>query len=74
MLQQNFILSSFLTNCSVALYIYIQVFIGHCRGFDGLFFRESDNSIRASEFQDLLARQGKQVLKFMSVPVFLKST
>ena len=34
----------------------------------GFFFRESDNSIRASEFQDLLARQGKQVLKFMSVP------
>ena len=67
MLQQNFILSSFLTNCSVALYIYT-VFIGHCRGFDGLFFRESDNSIRASEYQDLLARQGKQVVKFMSVP------
>ena len=33
-----------------------------------IFFRESDNSIRASDFQDLLARQGKQVLKFMSVP------
>ena len=67
MLQQNFILSSFLTNCSVALYIYrfLKVIVEVLMGF---FFRESDNSIRASEFQDLLARQGKQVLKFMSVP------
>ena len=62
MLQQNFILSSFLTNCSVALYIYrfLKVIV---EVFDGFFFRESDNSIRASEFQDLLAPAGQAGLE-----------
>ena len=49
------------------MYAYILTFLG----FGGFFFRESDNSIRASDFQDLLARQGKQVLKFMSVPAMM---